>query len=328
MTASCARRALAAALAVLAGRADTSPAQAAGPSPSTASAAAANPGAANPGAVSYEVFAFPDGPTTLCPGQTLVVRASVNQVTTRTGAAGRVTSSQSMPHAQLDPRLSNPSVGTLDPNVPTSISATPHVRGGFQLAFVFTAKKIGTTTIDISGVAWPVFLGPNSHMVRPTPARPITVTVACDYKISLYSTWQHPGERTLDILGVVQSARITPNSQGRFSTQATMSSTAVWIGGCPGRSRIQHSQVTIYGEIGDLDPSGLPTPVHVMVNYQPVSSTTTEGCLGKSKSDVGRPEQLDLRLDPRGETQTPSHILVTSPRLAGSTTVVLTKVRP
>jgi hypothetical protein len=318
MTASCVRRALAAALAALAARAGASPAQAAGPSPATA----------NPGAVSYEVFAFPDGPTTLCPGQTLTIRASVNQVTTRTGAAGRVTSSQSMPHAQLEPRLSNPSVGTLDPNTATSILATPHFRGGFQLAFVFTARKIGSTTITISGVAWPIFLGPGSYMVRPTPARPITVTVACDYKVSLYSTWQHPGERTLDILGVVQSARITPNSQGRFSTQAIMSSTAVWIGGCPGRSRIQHSPVTIYGEIGAPDPAGRPTPVHVMVNYQPVSSTTTEGCLGKSKSDVGRPEQLDLRLDPYGDTQTPSHVLVTSPRLTGSTTVVLTRVTP
>ena len=316
MTASCGGRALAVALVALAGGADGSPAQ------------TAAPGAApvNGGAVTYSVYAYPTGPTTLCPGQTLLIRAMVHQVTARLGPAGTTVAVQSVPSAQLDPLLSDPSIGTISPSTTAIVGATPHYLGGFQTAFLFTARKIGTTTLNISGVV----LAPQLRqpLIRAVPGRPITIKVTCDYKISLYSTWQHPGERTLDILGVVQSAPIVPNATGRFSTRATLSSTAVWIGGCAGRSQIQHSQVTIYGEVGPPDAAGLPTPVHVMVLYDPVSSTTTEGCLGKSKSDRGRPEPLDLRLDPYGDTQTPSHVLVTSPPVTGSTTVVLTKVTP
>jgi hypothetical protein len=316
MSSSCVHRALAAALAALAGRASASPAQAVG---------AGGP-AATPANVTYETFAYPDGPTTLCPGQSLTIRAAVNRVTTRGGSAASGVASQSTPNAQLDPLLSDPGVGTINPSTTAIIGATPHQLGGFQTSFLFTARKIGTTTLRISGVVLAARLG--QPLIRAAPARPITIRVACDYKISLYSTWQHPGERTLDILGVVQSVRITPNASGRFSTRGTLSSTAVWIGGCAGVSRIQRSQVTIYGEVGGLDPSGLPEPVHVMVLYDPVSSTTTEGCYGKSQSDQGKPEQLDLRLNPYGDTQTPSHVLVTSPRVTGSTTVVLTRVTP
>ena len=316
MAAPCVRRALAAVLLALAGRAGASPAQAARPGAAPAAT----------GAAFYSVYAYPTSSPTLCPGQSLLIRAMVNQVTTRAGAVGNTVAVQAVPSAQLSPLLSDRSIGRLTPSTTAIIGATPHYLYGFETVFLFEARKLGTTTLDISGVVLPPQLG--QPLVRAMPARPITIRVTCDYKLSLYSTWQHPGERTLDILGVVQSARITPGVDGTFSTRATLSSTAVWIGGCPGRSRIQHSQVTISGELGGLDAGGLPAPVHIVVAYDPVSSTTTEGCLGKSKADRGRPQQLDLRLSPYGETQTPAHVLVTSPSVTGSTTVVLTRAKP
>jgi hypothetical protein len=187
------------------------------PRAGAAQAPAQAPAPASSGVATYEVFAFARGATRLCPGQSLLIRAGVNQVTTRTGAAGRVTSSRSIP-AQVTGSVANQTIGTLDPVGPVSIGSTPSIHGGFQRPFIFTARKIGTTTIDFSGVVLPPALaGPQSAMIRASPAPTITVEVACNYSISLYSVWQLPGERLLDVMGVVQSARLVPNS-GRFST--------------------------------------------------------------------------------------------------------------
>jgi hypothetical protein len=275
----------------------------------------------------YEVFAFAGGATRLCPGQSLLIRAGVNQVTMRTGATGHVTSSRSMPNAQVTGSVANQAIGTLDPVGAVSIGPTPSVHGGFQRPFIFTAKKIGTTTIDFSGVVLPpALVGPQSAMIRASPAPTITVEVACNYSISLYSVWQLPGERLLDVMGVVQSARLVPNATGRFSTRATMSSSALWIGRCPGSSSIQRSSVTIYGELGAVTGSLGMAPLKIKVLYAPVSSRTTEGCMGKSRTDQGQAEPLEFEVDQYGGTLTPSHVLNTYVRATGSTTVVVTRL--
>jgi hypothetical protein len=285
------------------------------------------PAPASTGVATYEVFAFARGALRLCPGQSLQIRVGVNQVTTRTGAVGRVSSARSLPNAQVTGLVANQAIGTLDPAGPVSIGSTPSIHGGFYWPFIFTAKKIGTTTIDFRGVVLPAALtGPQSGLIRASPARTITVEVACNYSISLYSVWQLPGERLLDVMGVVQSARLVPNSTGRFSTQATMSSSALWIGGCPGSSTIQRSGVTIYGELGAVTGSLGMAPLKIKVLYAPVSSRTTEGCIGKSRTDQGQAEPLELEVDQYGGTLTPSHVMNTYVRAVGSTTVVVTRL--
>jgi hypothetical protein len=283
---------------------------------------------AGSGVATYQVFALAQGTPQLCPGQGLVIRAGVNQLTTRIGGTGQVNVSRSMPNAQVWGTVADPSIGTLAPAGPVSIGATPSVWGGFQYSFIFTAKKIGQTTINFTGVFFPSLVGPQSNMVRASPAPPVTVQVACNYDISLYSTWRLPGDRILDVLGVVQSAKLVPNAIGRFSTTATMTSAAAWMGPCPGGSKIQHSQVTIYGDLGAVTGSLGMAPLTIKIRYAPVTSTTTEGCTGRSRTDQGQPDPLDLTVDQYGGVLTPSHVLNAYVKATGTTTVVVRRRTP
>jgi hypothetical protein len=203
--------------------------------------------------------------------------------------------------------------------------ASPAAGGGFSATFTFTAKKVGTTTIDFTGHFWPNLNLAGYNQIAAAPAPPITVVVKCDYRISLYSVWTLPGERILDVLGVVQSVKVSLDDKGKFSTRATMSSTAAWMGPCPGTSKIAHSQVRIDGEQTASPGTGTRGSLLLHIAYYPVSSTTTEGCAGKSRSDQGTPEALHVLVGSAG-TVTAPHVLRTYVQAVGSTTVTVTPV--
>jgi hypothetical protein len=283
---------------------------------------------ASPGLATYETFALSSGTQRLCPGEQLQFWAGVNQVTTRTGGTGVVHVSRSVPYSLVTGTVANPSIGTLRPSF-ISTGAAQSPRGGFTAPMVFTAQQVGQTNIDFQGRTFPnVNIPVQQAGGGPVTAAPqsVSVEVACTYSISLFSTWSLPGERVLDVIGAV-STMVTPGANGRFSTVATMSSSAVWIGGCPGNSRIQRSRVTIFGEL--VAPVGLNSGhLAIKVVYDPVSSTTTEGCVGKSRSDRGQADPLDLQVDPAGAVLNPTHVLRTYVDAVGSTTVVVKKLTP
>jgi hypothetical protein len=277
------------------------------------------------GLATYHVFAEAQSSGPLCPGQQLAIRVGVDQRTRPSGSTAVVT--RSMPNAQIWGVVANPAIGSLN----TTMAHTGPTQGGagagsYYTTFVFTAKKIGQTVINFTGQFWPNLAQPDIQSLAASPAPAVTVTVACDFSISLYSAWRLPGDRVLDVLGVVQSAKVTPDETGKFSTAATMSSSAAWMGPCPGASRIQHSQVRISGELNVFQTT--LTSLTLRIGYDPVSSTTTEGCMGKSRADEGTPDRLVLYLDADGETRTTSHVLNTYVLATGTTTVVLRRLSP
>ena len=275
------------------------------------------------GLATYEVFGLTSGARRLCPGEQLQFWAGVNQLTARAGGTGVVQVSRSIPNSLVYGTVANPSVGTLTPSL-VATGATLSPRGGFTAPMVFTANQIGQTSID--------FTGQTFHNISqgggPIAAAPqsVPVEVACTYSIALFSTWSLPGERVLDVIGAV-STMVTPGANGQFSTVASMSSAAVWIGGCPGRSNIQRSRVTIAGNL--VAPVGLiPGYLDIHVQYDPVSSVTSEGCLGKSQPGRGQADPLNLQVNPAGAVLTRTHVMRTYVNAAGSTTVVVKKLTP
>jgi hypothetical protein len=266
------------------------------------------------GTAVYEVSATPLGSLSLCPGESVEILVSIDQTVQR----GSTRSSAPVPYAVVYALVANPSIGGLN----TSLISTGGASSGGHFAKVtFTAQGIGQTRIDFTGNFIPNITVPvGSPLGGSVPAAPtsLTVKVECRFAISLYSTWRLPGERQLDVLGVVQSARLVPDAQGHFSTDATMSSSAVWIGGCTGTSRIQRSRVNIAGSVGST--------ILINLTFDPVSSVTREGCVGKSRGDQGQADPLVLTLSSQGGTVDLPHVLRTYVNAAGNTTVVLKRL--
>ncbi|MFN0179262.1 MAG: hypothetical protein ACKVZ0_10720 [Gemmatimonadales bacterium] len=261
----------------------------------------------------YEVVATPLGSLSLCPGESVDILVGINQVIRR----GSVASTSSVPYAVVTGSVVNSAIGSLNRVL---IGSGGGSSSGYRTV-TFTATGIGQTVINFTGyfinnLSIPVS-SPGGGSVPAAPTS-LTVKVDCKFTISLFGAWQLPGERLLDVLGAVAGAPLVPDAQGNFSTTASMSSTGVWIGGCTGFSRIQRSPVTITGSVGSR--------IRVNLTFDPVSSVTTEGCVGKSKGGQGQLEPLVLSLSSQGETRDYPHVLRTYVNAAGTTTVVLRRL--
>jgi hypothetical protein len=185
--------------------------------------------------------------------------------------------------------------------------------------------SFGRTTIrfEAQDILAPL-VGPNGEDVVLIPPAPITVNleVKCEYLVQTYSSWVLPGERQLYTLGIL-TAIVTPDANGNFNNvPAAMTSSAAWVGPCPGTSTIQPSTAELTGQMGQ-------DKFTAVINYQPAQTSTTEGCVGKSSSGPGQPQPLPFEVPASGGTANESnHILDTYVSVAGTTIIVVIPLSP
>ena len=261
------------------------------------------------------------GAITLCPNDSAYVYVTYRAVLQRTNSQAAPVQGQPVSGVTISGSVSNTSVGQLA----TATTATQSWRGGTSALFTIVAgDSFGHTTVEFAAQGFRAPLkGPNGEDVVLVPPAPLTidVDVTCEYSVTAVSAWVLPGERQLYTFGVF-SARLTPDADGTFSNiPATLNSSALWVGPCPGTSVIESSGVMLSGYVGQ-------GRFAATVDYQPANTTTTEGCKGKSSSGPGQPQSLQFEVSALGGSAIEAHTLDTYVAVAGTTDISVIPLGP
>ncbi len=262
------------------------------------------------------------GTITLCPNESTYIHVTYREDQYRASNLSAPVQGQSVSGMTINGTVIDPNVGHLV----RATTTTRTWRAGISALFRIRAgSSFGQTTIrfEAEDILVPL-VGPNGEnivLIQPTPIT-VNLEVKCEYLIQVFSSWVLPGERQLYTLGIL-TAIVTPDGNGNFrNIPATMTSSAAWVGPCPGTSTIQPSTADITGHIGQ-------DKFMAVINYQPAQTSTTEGCKGKSSSGPGQPQPLQFQMPASGGTATyNNHILDTYVPVAGTTIIVVIPLVP
>jgi len=259
---------------------------------------------------------------TLCPNESTYIYVTYREDQYRASNLSAPVQGQPVSGMTINGTVSNTNVAHLV----RATTTTRTWRAGITALFrIVAGSSFGQTTVrfEAEDILAPL-VGPNGENVVLIPPDPldVNVEVKCEYLVQAFSSWVLPGERQLYTLGVL-TAIVTPDGNGHFSNiPATMSSSAAWVGPCPGTSTIQPSTADISGYVGQ-------DKFTAVINYQPAQTSTTEGCKGKSSSGPGQPEPLPFEVPASGGTATYSnHILDAYVSVAGTTIIVVIPLGP
>jgi len=262
------------------------------------------------------------GTITLCPNESTYIYVTYREDQYRASNLSAPVQGQSVSGMTINGTV-------IDPNVGHLVRATTTTRtwraGNSALFRIRAGSNFGQTTIrfEAEDILAPL-VGPSGENVVLIPPTPISVNlkVHCEYLVQTFSSWVLPGERQLYTLGIL-TAIVTPDANGDFiNIPATMTSSAAWVGPCPGTSTIQPSTADITGHVGQ-------DKFTAVINYQPAQTSTTEGCKGKSSSGPGQPQPLQFEVPASGGTAAESnHILDSYVSVTGTSNIVVIPLVP
>jgi hypothetical protein len=262
------------------------------------------------------------GTITLCPNESTYIYVTYREDQYRASNLSAPVQGQPVSGVTINGSVINPNVGHLV----RATTTTQTWRAGTTALFrIVAGSSFGRTTVRFeAGAILAPLEGPNGENLVLIPPTPITVSleVKCKYLVQAFSSWVLPGERQLYTLGIL-AAVVTPDANGHFSNiPGTMTSSAAWVGPCPGTSTIQPSTADISGYVGQ-------DKFTAEINYQPAQTSTTEGCKGKSSSGPGQPQPLQFEVPASGGTDTePNHILDTYVAVSGTSNIVVIPLGP
>lgn len=262
------------------------------------------------------------GTITLCPHQSTEIYVTYRADQYRASNPGAAMQGQPVSGVTISGTVANSNVGHL---VRSSTTTQPWGAGTSAIFSLVAGSSVGQTVIrfEAEEVLAPL-VGPNGEDIVSTPPPPITVNLAvhCEYLVMASSFWVLPGERQLFTMGTLTSV-VAPDSNGSFnSVPAAMTSSAFWVGPCPGTSTIEPSIAELTGYV-DQDKFA------AAIDFQPVQAFTGEGCKGKSSSDSGQPWPLSFDVPASGGTVIQNnHVLSAYVDVPGTTEIIVLRLAP